>query len=281
MSLHSNIVVNKQYKSICLWKRIVRKIMANYLKKSCCFFYEDWQNRLEQYSVIIIYAYRNNFDLIKYVSSRKHDYQKVIIWYWNPVIRCIHPDKIRHLGCELWSFDPLDCQRYNLHFNTTYYFKELELPSNSMRHRSVFFCGLDKGRKEKLDEIQQKLNIMGLTSYFHVVDEKKSVAQRLPLLSYQEYLEYLSVSDAVLDVLQDGQEGMTLRVMEALFLKKKLITTQKNLLKADFYHPDNIFIIGMDNWSQIKEFMNRPIYSIPNEILIKYDFDSWIKRLIY
>lgn len=269
-----NIAVDAQYAPISLIQRIVNKILGGFY----CYKYGKWKHSLNEYTVIIVHVQKNSYKLLEYICSKRLSNQRVIAWYWNPVCQCLHPDKIRNLGCELWSFDSADCQKYDLNFNTTYYFRGLKLPSKPMECVNVFFCGLNKGRKKVLDDIRMKFEQMALTYYFHVIDEKAPISQQLPRLSYQEYLEHLASSDAILDVLQEGQEGMTLRVMEALFHQKKLITTQKAIMKADFYHPDNIFVIGEDNWAEIKNFLECPLHPVPKEIVEKYDFSMWIRR---
>jgi hypothetical protein len=163
-------------------------------------------------------------------------------------------------------------------YNTTYYFKDLQLPKSKKEKVDVFFCGLSKGRNSFLFTIQNRVEKMQLVPYFHIVDEQLPIEEQKPRLSYQENLEYISSCKAVLDILQEGQDGMTLRVMEALFFQKKLITNQLSLVKADFYHPNNIFIIGKDNWNNLKSFMSTPIVPISEEIKYKYDFFSWVER---
>ena len=51
-----------------------------------------------------------------------------------------------------------------------------------------------------------------------------------------------------------------------------------SLVKADFYHPNNIFIIGKDDWNNLESFMSTPIVPISEEIKYKYDFFSWVER---
>ena len=263
-------------KQVNIIGRIIRRLF-HLCKLHPVYFYGDWKDKWQHYHIIIVYAQRNE-DIISYLCSRKKENQRVIVWYWNPAFRCVNPEKINGLGCELWSFDAEDCRKYGMNFNTTYYFKDLKLPSSLEKEYDVFFCGINKGRKEYLNEIQAILSKNGLTSLLYLVDEELPVSKRLPYLSYEEYLNKLSAANAILDVLQDGQAGMTLRVMEALYFNKKLITTQVSIVNEDFYNADNIFIIGKDDWRGINEFMNKPIRKTPNEILDKYDFCSWLKR---
>ena len=129
-----------------------------------------------------------------------------------------------------------------------------------------------------LGKISDEFSKNNLTSLFYIVDDELPVPKRLPYLSYDKYLEKLSSSVAVLDVLQEGQEGMTLRVMESIYFSKKLITTQKSIVNEDFYNSNNIFIIGKDDWSGLKSFMERPVKKVPEHILEKYDFSAWLSR---
>lgn len=272
--VESGTLPASQYCSLNIFQRLINKLCG----KSLCLSYNKWSENVDEYPVVIIYI-QNDTDILEFISKKRSPRQRIIVWYWNPVFHCVHPDKIRKLGFELWSFDPVDCLQYNMQFNTTYYFEDLKLPTTSkLMPQNVFFCGLNKGRKKMLDIIRENLTLVDLTFYFYIVDNELPVNKRLPQLSYQTYLEYLSVSDAILDVLQDGQEGMTLRVMEALFHKKKLITTQKAIKNADFYHPDNIFVIGVDAWTEIRDFLERPLYPVSKDIIKKYDFSMWIQR---
>lgn len=78
-------------------------------------------------------------------------------------------------------------------------------------------------------------------------------------------------------IVKMGQEGYTLRTIESLFLSKKLITNNKNIIKEDFYNPNNIFILD-NNYNNIKKFLERPYKSISNEIKEKYLTRSWVSR---
>lgn len=271
-----NISVFKYWRDVNIIELIIRKLFY-LLNIKVSWFYGDWRNVISKFSTIIVCA-QHNREMITYICSKRRKGQRIIVWYWNPVSCCVKPDELRILDCELWSFDSEDCRKYGLNFNTTYYFKDINLPVCHNNKYDVFFCGINKGRKKRLNEIQAVLSKNGLTSLIYLVDEELPVSKRLPYLSYEEYLNKLSAAKAILDVLQDGQEGMTLRVMEALYFNKKLITTQVSIVKEDFYNADNIFIIGKDNWVGIKDFMSRPVIKTPEEILDKYDFFTWLKR---
>ncbi len=85
-------------------------------------------------------------------------------------------------------------------------------------------------------------------------------------------------SKSILDFVSIGQSGLTIRPLEALFLKKKLITNDKFIKNFDFYHPDNVFILGKDKMEYLSDFLEKPFIEIEESITSKYDFSNWIKR---
>ena len=88
----------------------------------------------------------------------------------------------------------------------------------------------------------------------------------------------IAESKCILDYNQEGQVGLSLRPMEALFLERKLITNNTDIKNYDFYNHDNIFILGEDNINEIKEFINKPYKKIDQDIIDYYDFDQWLNR---
>lgn len=51
------------------------------------------------------------------------------------------------------------------------------------------------------------------------------------MISYQENLDNIRKSKCIVDVVQKGQIGLTLRPLESLFFKKKLLTNNKCIKK--------------------------------------------------
>ena len=85
----------------------------------------------------------------------------------------------------------------------------------------------------------------------------------------------------MLDVSRAGQQGLSFRVFESMGLKKKLITTNTDVVTYDFYNPENIFVITDINDIQIPEsFFSTPYVDIPKNISDKYLIDNWVDELI-
>ena len=86
-------------------------------------------------------------------------------------------------------------------------------------------------------------------------------------------------SRCVLDSPQDGQVGLTIRILEALGAKKKIITTNEDISNYDFYKPENIYIykgkIDLEN-----TFFKNDYIEIEENIYKKYTLRNWLKIII-
>ena len=76
----------------------------------------------------------------------------------------------------------------------------------------------------------------------------------------------------------DAQKGLTLRPLEALFLRKKLLTNFSAIKNQDFYSPNNIFIMNEDDERCLKDFINAPLSLEHENCIMEYSFASWLKR---
>ena len=86
-------------------------------------------------------------------------------------------------------------------------------------------------------------------------------------------------SRCVLDSAQDGQLGLTIRVIEALGAKKKLITTNEDIVNYDFYCPENIYLYnGKIDLQNI--FFNSEYINPDEKIYKKYSLHNWLKEII-
>jgi hypothetical protein len=46
----------------------------------------------------------------------------------------------------------------------------------------------------------------------------------------------------------------------------------------EYYHPNNIFVIGVDNPNRLEEFLEKEYVPVSQEILDKYRIDAWVER---
>ncbi|WP_288971998.1 hypothetical protein [uncultured Dialister sp.] len=253
--------------------------------------------RINDYDLILITENFYPIKIIKYIRKYNNN-AKIYYWLWNTLF-----SRSRRLynGRKQWgilsknrerfdfkivSFDKGDCVKYNLTYNGQVVPFRSQIRSSEEKRR-IFFCGMDKGRLTCLRKLAKVLSSHSISYLFWVLPERNGIYSKedwekylhKDFLDYNLLLRYEMESCCILDIVQKGQKGLTWRPIEALFYQKKLITNFADIIKYNFYSPDNIFILGKDNIDDLPEFLTEPYRKIDWGIIKKYTFKYWIKRL--
>ncbi|MDZ7811887.1 MAG: hypothetical protein U5L74_01685 [Ideonella sp.] len=217
---------------------------------------------------------------------------KLKLWLWNPVSsfrttrssQQKYVDRLRKEGIDAATFDPMDAQQLGLGLQNQVFRQVAPTPQDGLQF-DVTFAGVDKGRLGRLDHWHHVLTQMGLRVHMHVVaDRRKRYGNKGTLqvthrwLAYEEYLALMQSSACILELLQNGQHGLTLRGLEAAFLNKKLITDNPSYLDTPLYSPDRIFILGRDDVSMLPAFLRSSHLPLSPEALRPFDIAEWIKH---
>lgn len=132
-----------------------------------------------------------------------------------------------------------------------------------------------------------KLDTYGITHKFILVMNKmhnceidKNIIPIRDEIPYRDLIINVLESNCVLDLVQENQGGITWRPLEAMFYKKKLVTSFKKIANYDFYCQENVFILGIDDLNKLYEFIQAPYRSIDKNIIRKYTADGWIENFL-
>ena len=217
-------------------------------------------------------------EYLRWLRKKKPD-ARIVFWYWNIAYNSIDPPRISDDLVEKWSFSRKDCIKYKMRFNPLPYFREVVFPSNEIVY-DVIFVGKDKGRLSRLLELRDAFDKLKLKTLFvitpdHPYSKNPEYSNRI---GYLESMELGTKSKAVLDYIEIDDSGQSLRILEALFMHKKIITNSKLIFDYDFYCPENIFVLGHDDIDKLPDFLSVPYKEMPEEMIMKYDFDSAIAR---
>ena len=91
-----------------------------------------------------------------------------------------------------------------------------------------------------------------------------------------ELAEIVVRSNIILDVNDIKQQGLTIRTLETLLSKKKMITTNSDIKRYDFYNSANICIVDRNNIDIPDTFLQSKYHEVPEEILVKYTAKGWV-----
>ena len=222
-------------------------------------------------------------DLVKWIS-RNNKKSRIILFYANKVKNTTHPDKILDTWCEKWSVDRKDCELHGLRYAKGGGYFRLPLREKPEPRYDVLYIGRDKGRAETLFELRNTMERLGLRTYFHITANRRYQryfkAYYKPLIPYSKVLDLINESKAILHIVDGGQEGPTIRVLESLFHQVKLITNNASIAEYEFYNQDNVFILGKDDIECLSDFLKKPYKEIGAEILERYYIDNFCAAML-
>lgn len=218
---------------------------------------------------------------------KNHPDKRIILWFWNPT-----KDMKRFLilkdRIECWSYCRADVHKYGMLYNTQFFFdclaKEAEEcpPPPVDRPPKALFIGRDKGRKKKLENLETQLNALGIVTDFRIIRPPRlsflpSLSEKL--IPYREVIDAVKGSTILIDLYTKPDAGVSLRAMEALFFRRKMITNRPLMRKEDFYNSHNIYILDHEERS-LEEFLAEPYVDIDPAIRDSYLLSNWLKRFI-
>lgn len=197
------------------------------------------------------------------------------LWIWNPVkihlrnkMYAVYMN-IEKSGFEISTFDRGDAERYS---QKAYgqFFRMEQKTTEEKEDYDFYFIGFEKNRGAILNELKEKLK--DYRCCFKIINQ---VSECVP---YAQNIVNIKKARCIIEIVQDGQEGITLRPLEAIACGKKLLTNNKNIKKYDFYSPQNFFILGEDNLDDISQFINSSQTPLQSSIRNKYDIASWLSH---
>ncbi len=259
-------------------------------------WYGEWKQHIADYDVVIIGNSLRGRDVIEYIQARNPN-ARIIVYYTSIIDEGNRKDPRRYAGLdiEFCTFDKGDSERLGIRY-LPFYYAPLIKPLAEVRRnddarrfsQDVFFVGMAYDRAEKLVEMHEMFQKNGISDKLVIVRNphqyyEKRIAKHLTEnhMDYDEIINEIKRSRCILEIVQDGQRGMSLRPMEAAAFQRKLITDNKNTVNYDIYTPDNIFIIGVDPIEKIKDFIHSSYVPIPDEALEKYMPQYWLEELLF
>lgn len=233
----------------------------------------------DDYDMVIIFE-----DIITAISIGLLTNKRVILWYWNTIFQNRYYIKMAKKICEVWTFDSRDADKYSLKLNTQFYTKKDSIYSSGEK-KKAFFIGVDKGRLDDLIRIHSMLKKFKIESDFHVIpdDGKKYINFESNFvdniyMDYKDVLKHISECMIIVDLVKEGQIGLTVRILEGLNFKKKVITNNKEVLNCPFYNVNNFFVLGIDPEEQFEKFIESPFVEYSDADIKYYSAKKWINR---
>ena len=201
---------------------------------------------------------------------------------------------------SIYSFDRNDCKKYGFKFRPLFYLDEYRKDikaDNEFLYDLCFIGTIHSDRYKILKEIQYNVEKKQMKMfmypylqskfiyYFYKLTKKEFKGTsihdfKFEKMSSHDIAEVVDKSKVIIDIQHPKQTGLTMRTIEMIGMNKKMITTNIDIMKYDFYSPQNISVINRNYIVLDDDFFNKKYEQISKNIYDSYSIKDWILNIV-
>ncbi|SER35343.1 hypothetical protein [Parafannyhessea umbonata] len=223
---------------------------------------------------------------------------RFVAYLWDALSNCQRFAECADLFDEVMSFEPGDCESGEISLRPLFYgdaYQGLPVGDEASFDYDACFIGSvhQPSKFEAVSSICQSLRESGMRifSYFYMPSTSAELLRKATNPAYRgvtfehESISAEKVSDiyarsvAIIDSPQAHQRGLTMRTLETLGAKRKLITANADVRNYDFYKYGNVAV-----WDESRgidaAFFSEPYQELPKEIYDGYSIASFVRSLV-
>jgi hypothetical protein len=232
--------------------------------------------------------------------KRIYPNSKLILYMWDSLKKYKKIVKKWNLYDKIWTFDRIDYNKHRnkINFLPLFYYSSFLVSNNTNILYDLAFIGTaHNDRITILNQIKKYCDQNGLSYYFYLFLPHKLLyyTNKLTnrhyfgvkasninyrLLPLEEVYSIYSRSKCIIDIQSPNQTGLTMRTIEIIGLKKKLITTNEDIINYPFYSSQNIQIINRKKPFVDLDFLKKPHVELQTEIYEQYSLSNWLITLL-
>ena len=274
---------------IRLFKKTVPQIFNNYIKNVIK------QNENKDYDYILIC--RGEAFTTYSIETLRNAYPraKVVLYLWDVMHNCKMKDVLD--SCDkCMSFDPVDASENNIGFRPTFFVDDYlsVKETNNFMYDVEFICTLYHPRHKMIKELRRQFEQQNIRffTYLYVPGIIRYIQESLfhfPFYSIKEIsltpisitgtIDILNKTKCILDVNPPYQTSLSTRAHEAMAARRKYITTNKHIKDYEYYNPNNVLVVDINNPIIPKEFLETPFEPVSEQIMHKYSVRGLVDDL--
>ena len=283
------------YKSLIrIDKRIVKVPIQNY--------YRDIISRTKNNEYDYVFFLKAEVITLKILKELRAQNKKAkfVLYLWDSIQHDKPVKKLFPVFDKIFSFDLRDVENYPLlNFRPLFYldtYNQISKINKKVENDVIFIGTAHLDRVPVLMKIRNYCLSNNVKNYLFIYIQdwklyyiwkaffksfrkaKKSDFSSVPL-NKEDIKLIIEGAICVLDIEKSIQSGLTMRVIEVLGARRKLITTNKEIINYDFYNENNILVIDRDNPVISKSFIQSEYVDIDENVYKKYSLEYWLKEV--
>lgn len=213
-------------------------------------------------------------DFYRFIK-KKNPKARFVYYAWDDINNLIKTSHIK-LFDETYAYNIDDCRKYNAVYLPMFVQSEKVGHNPVEQYDLAFIASAHSDRKKVAAELDKRYG-KKYRLFIHLFDAMDSGEKFCSNkgIDYEDYLDIMRKSKAVLDVPHIKQKGPTTRAFDALLTKTKVITVNSHMKEYPVYS-ENIWITDRKNIEINEDFINSPYIENPYEPLT---ISQWLKKI--
>jgi hypothetical protein len=234
--------------------------------------------------VLVLRGESLNVDFIDYLR-RSHHNANFILYQWDSINSLRKFVELRKRFDRCLTFDRLDALMDKTLIFRPLFFSRSSVNNTSPTQGLVFVGSLHSNRLKLIQSVKNQALARNVPVKVYIRVSLAGLFRSwirgvfkdvfLTSMTYEKYLEWTETAEVILDFPHPQQSGLTMRTIEAIGLKKKLITTNKDIVNYDFYDPRYICVLDETDPVIPEGFLNGDQPSYDSGILEQYTLRRW------
>ncbi len=280
------------------FNRALLKISPAFFRNKSQKYYDSIleENKGKEYDFILIVK----CDMTPEKSLKRfrevYPHAKMCLYLWDSVKNIPGIAKKFSYFDAIHSFDLTDCENYKeLQFRPLFFCDQFrkETDDEDYKYDISFLGTIHSDRYAVIKQVQRNAEERGLKFYrfmylqskfiyyFYKLTRKEFRHTRKTDFCYEkksaaEIADIVNKSRIILDIQHPQQTGLTMRTIEMIGMNKKMITTNKNVQRYDFFYANNIAVIDRSNFEIPAGFLESRYYPLTRDIYEKYSLRCWV-----
>ncbi|NEG55138.1 CgeB family protein [Bifidobacterium platyrrhinorum] len=236
---------------------------------------------------------RSQFERIRHASDATFT-----AYLWDSIANCQRFKDSMDLFDRVLSFEPEDCEQYGMELRPLFYsdaYRGLPLtPDDGFQWDACFIGSVHQPSKfHTVLEIARALERHGLRvfTWFYMPSRSVEKLRKLTDATYRgvefkfeglpadKVAGVYAHSRCIIDSPQQGQLGLTMRTLETVGARRKLITANHDVAHYDF-HANGDVLVWDGTQSVDDEFFARPFHPLPDDVYRSYSIAEFARTLL-
>ncbi len=222
---------------------------------------------------------------------------KFIMYQWDSTSLNPNAKQIYTKFDKVLTFDLKDAEKYNWEYRPLFFVEKFIRKQINRKYDLCYISTLVPGRINVFNMLKNECEKSGIKLFAYLVTPLHSYIYHKYILQDKNFIQAIdniyvrnlpinithniyNDTKAIIDYTRPEQNGFTMRTIEAVGHKCKIITNNKNILNADFYDSNNVSIYEGMEINILPKMLKKSYKEISKDVYEYYSLEHWLSDVL-